>query len=179
MSGNSTALIKYPGSKWKVSDWILSHYPPHKTYLEPFFGSGACFFNKKPSYIETINDIDGDIVNLFRVVREHPDELARMIQLTPYAREEYEMCKEPSSDPVEQARRTLVRYNQSFGTANAGRSTWKALTKAGAGRPETIWNYLPQAIRFCFTRLKNAQIESTDAINLIERYNHKDILIYT
>ena len=61
-------ILHYPGSKWSMAEWIISHMPPHQTYLEPFFGSGAVFFNKPPSPLETINDIDGDVVNLFRKV---------------------------------------------------------------------------------------------------------------
>ncbi len=70
-------VLKYPGSKWRLAEWIVSLMPPHKSYLEPFFGSGAVFFNKPPSRIETINDLDGEIVNLFRVIRERPEELER------------------------------------------------------------------------------------------------------
>ena len=50
-------ILKYPGAKWKISDWIIQNLPPHESYLEPFFGSGAVFFNKKPARIETINDM--------------------------------------------------------------------------------------------------------------------------
>ncbi len=71
-------ILKYPGSKWRIADWIIEHFPAHKVYCEPFFGSGAVFFNKPPLYIETINDIDGDVVNLFRICREYPDELAQL-----------------------------------------------------------------------------------------------------
>ena len=71
------AILKYPGAKWRIADWVISHFPPHKVYLEPFFGSGAVFFKKDPVYIETVNDINGEIVNLFRVCRERPEELAR------------------------------------------------------------------------------------------------------
>ena len=73
-------LLKYPGSKWRIADWIISHFPEHKVYCEPFFGSGAVFFNKSPVYIETINDLDGNIVNLFRVCREYPEKLAQLIE---------------------------------------------------------------------------------------------------
>lgn len=82
-------ILHYPGSKWSMADWIISHMPPHKTYLEPFFGSGAVFFNKPPSELETINDLDGDVVNLFRVIRDRPKELAHLVRWTPYSREEY------------------------------------------------------------------------------------------
>ena len=68
-------LLKYPGGKWRISDWIVSHFPKHKVYLEPFFGSGAVLFNKPPSAIETVNDIDGDITNFFKVLREQPEKL--------------------------------------------------------------------------------------------------------
>lgn len=56
-------VLKYPGAKWNLSSWIISHMPPHESYLEPYFGSGAVFFNKEPARIETINDMDGEIVN--------------------------------------------------------------------------------------------------------------------
>lgn len=109
------AILKYPGGKWRIGDWIISHFPEHKIYVEPFFGSGACFFKKQPSYIETINDLNGDIVNLFRVCREHPDELAKLINMTPYSREEFEYCYEHSDEPIEN---TLIYcdppYTQSF-----------------------------------------------------------------
>lgn len=126
------AILKYPGGKWRISEWIISHFPPHKVYCEPFFGSGAVFFNKTPTYIETINDIDGNIVNFFKVCREYPDELARLIELTPFSREEFENCYEKSDDPIEQARRTLVRFHQSFGSSNSSPRSWKMLkpTKA-------------------------------------------------
>lgn len=174
----SKAILKYPGGKWKISDWIISHFPEHRVYLEPFFGSGAVFFRKEPAYIETINDIDDEVVNLFRVCREKPQELATAVNLTPFARREYLSCAEVSSDPIEQARRTLVRYHQSIGTNNSKGNSWKNVQVAGGPRCDTMWNYLPEAICQCCERLKNAQIENTDALRLIERYNSDDVLIY-
>lgn len=98
-----------------MADWIISLMPPHKSYLEPFFGSGAVFFKKPPSRIETINDLDGEIVNLFRCIRSRPEELARTVALTPYSREEYELAWQyrlapDDADDMERARLTLVRY---------------------------------------------------------------------
>lgn len=114
-------IIKYPGSKWRLAEWIVSLMPPHKSYLEPFFGSGAVFFSKPTSRIETINDLDGEIVNLFRVVRDTPEALERAVALTPYSREEYEAAWERHkagdvTDPVELARLTLVRYWMAVGS---------------------------------------------------------------
>jgi len=173
------AVLKYPGGKWRIADWIISHFPEHNVYLEPFFGSGAIFFKKPPAYIETINDVDGDIVNLFKVCREYPEELAAAINLTPFAREEFNSCyNTENGNPVERARRTLVRYHQSFGTSNSSRNSWKNTQTAGGPRCATMWNYLPDTVIECCERLKEAQIESIDAVELIERYNDADTLIY-
>lgn len=172
------AILKFPGGKWRISDWIISHFPEHKVYLEPYFGSGAVFFNKEPSYIETINDINGEIVNLFRVCREYPKELASLIELTPFARDEFIACYKKSSDPIEQARRTLVRYHQSFGNSNSSKNSWRNVQSYGGPRCATMWNNLPEIIAEVCCRLKNAQIENAEALTLIERYNHSDVLIY-
>ncbi len=173
------AILKYPGAKWRISDWIINYFPKHKVYCEPFFGSGAVFFNKEPSYIETINDIDGNIVNLFRVCREQPEALAKAMELTPFSREEFIECYDMSEgDAVERARRTLVRYHQSFGTTNSTKKHWRNVQTYGGPRCATMWNYLPDTIMECCKRLKEAQIENIDAIELIKRYNHPDTLIY-
>ena len=79
-------LLKYPGSKFRTAEWIISHFPEHHSYLEPFFGSGGVFFNKPPSRIETINDLDNNVVNLFEVIRDYPEELAEAVFNIPYAR---------------------------------------------------------------------------------------------
>lgn len=172
-------ILKYPGGKWRIADWIIDHFPEHKVYCEPFFGSGAVFFKKQPSYLETINDLDGNIVNLFEVCRNYPEELARAINLTPFSRDEFIKCYELNVDePIERARRTLVRYHQSFGTCNSSKRSWKNTQTSGGPRTATMWNYLPETIIECCTRLKNAQIENIDAIELIKRYDDKDTLIY-
>lgn len=172
------AILKYPGGKWRIAQWILSYFPAHKVYLEPFFGSGAVFFNKEPSYIETINDMNGDIVNLFRVCREYPEELAKVIELTPFSRDEFISCNALSDDPIEQARRTLVRYHQSFGTSNSSKNSWRNVQTYGGPRCATMWNCLPDIIQDCCKRLKDAQIENTDAFTLIQRYSNENTLIY-
>lgn len=171
-------LLKYPGGKWRIAQWILSFFPEHRVYLEPFFGSGGVFFNKRPSYLETINDINGDIANLFEVCRNFPEELATLLNLTPYSRTEFVKCLEPSNNPIERARRTIVRYHQSFGTSNSSKNSWKNTQTAGGPRTATMWNYLPETVIEVCSRLKYAQIENTDALVLIERYNNENTLIY-
>ena len=173
------AILKYPGGKWKIADWIIEHFPKHKVYCEPFFGSGAVFFKKEPSYIETINDIDGNIVNLFKVCREFPEKLAAQINLTPFSREEFIDCYDMNiENSVERARRTVVRYHQSFGTSNSSKKSWRNVQSYGGPRCATMWNYLPGTVIEVCERLKQAQIESIDAIELIKRYDSEDTLIY-
>lgn len=172
-------LLKYPGGKWRIAEWIISHFPPHKVYCEPFFGSGAVFFSKSPNYIETINDIDGNVVNLFRVCREHPEELSKALSLTPWAREEYISCHDMKCDDlVEWARRTIVRYHQSFGTSNSSKNSWRNVQTYGGPRCASMWNYLPEAVQNACSRLKEAQIENIDAIELMKRYNDENTLLY-
>lgn len=177
-------IIKYPGAKWRMAEWIVSLMPPHKSYLEPFFGSGAVFFTKPPSRIETINDMDGEIVNLFRVVRDMPEALERAVALTPYSREEYERAWEQHkggdvTDPVEKARLTLVRYWQAVGSRQIYRAGWRR-DVAGREAAYTMrnWVQLPVQIIAAMERLREAQIEQFDAVELIRRFASKDVLIY-
>lgn len=167
-----------------MADWIISIMPPHKSYLEPFFGSGAVFFKKLPSRIETINDLDGEIVNLFRCIREKPKELAWAVALTPYSRCEYEQAwkrfKEGGPcEGVEVARETLVRYWQGYGSTVAYKGGWK---NDVAGREYAYdvrnWKKLPGRIEAVAERLKEAQIEQLPAVELIRRFKRPDVLIY-
>lgn len=79
-------LLRYHGGKWKLAPWILRHLPPHRVYVEPFGGGGSVLLQKPRSYAEVYNDLDGEIVNLFRVARERGEELAQAVELTPFAR---------------------------------------------------------------------------------------------
>ena len=88
------SVLKYPGSKGRVANWIVGHIPPHDFYVEPFFGSGAVLFAKPRSKAEVVNDLDGNVVNFFRVCRDAPEELARALYLTPCSRSEYEEIQE-------------------------------------------------------------------------------------
>ena len=84
------SVLKYPGSKWRIAKWIVSMIPEHHSYLEPYFGSGAVFFTKPKSKIETINDLDNNVVNLFDIIRSNPEPLIKAVEATPYSRTEYE-----------------------------------------------------------------------------------------
>lgn len=154
-------------------------------YLEPFVGSGAVFFNKNPGSVETINDLDSNIVNLFRVLRNDPDELRRVLQLTPYSREEYDLSFEPCDDPLEKARRYMVRTTQAIGAKmfNDEKCGWRNHKQMKIGGTACKWGGITDTIDAAATRLRGdtthlVQIEHKDALDLIQSYNHDDVLMY-
>lgn len=180
-------VLKYPGSKYSVADWIVSHMPSHHVYLEPYFGSGGVFFAKKPVKVETVNDIDGQVVNLFRVIRERPEELAWMVEFTPWARREQQDILTSASDveyfittgdPLEDARRLLVRLWMSHGGRTSDRSGWRHNIQANRGNCSKVWQKLPARILAVAKRLKDAQIECMPALELISKYRHSEVLIF-
>lgn len=180
------AVFRYPGSKWSIAQWIIEHFPQgyeKMIYLEPFVGSGAVFFNKKPSAVETINDLDSDIVNLFDALRNHPDELKRVLSLTPYSREEYDRSFEPCDEPIEKARRYMVKTTQAIGAKLNGKCGWRNHKQMKIGGTACKWAGITETIDIAADRLRGSttnlvQIEHMDALRLIERYNTTDALIY-
>jgi DNA adenine methylase len=174
-------ILNYVGSKWNIANWIIQHMPEHNVYLEPFFGSGAVLFNKLAAKIETVNDIDGNVVNLFKVIREKPNELAKAVGFTPYSRDEYyrsfELLEQELSD-VERARVFLIRCWMARGGKTSDRTGWRHNIDVSTMNALPDWNVLPETILAAAKRLKEVQIECQDAVTLIERYNREDCLIY-
>ncbi len=178
-------ILRYPGAKWKIARWIAGQFPDHQVYLDPYFGSGAVFFHKKPSRVETINDIDGNIINLFRILRERLRDLVEIIKLTPWARDEFLQYIGPcgvlikSGDPLEDARRFLVRCWQANGTRTSDRSGWRHDVQGHQGKNcARVWKEVPERIMAVADRLRDAQIENQPALQLIERYRYPQVLIY-
>lgn len=180
------AVFKYPGSKWSIAEWIVTHFPAgyeKMSYLEPFAGSAAVFFTKKPGVNETINDLDSNVVNLFRVLREQPEALIRAVDYTPYSREEYDLAFETTDDPLEKARRFMVRTTQGIGSKVRAKSGWQAPIQDKVGGNTCKWNGLSGTLCEAANRLKGSttnlvHIEHSDALGLIERYNRPDVLMY-
>ncbi|WP_372487679.1 DNA adenine methylase [Agromyces atrinae] len=101
----------------------VSLFPEHGHYVEPFFGAGSVILAKSPVSMETVNDINGDLVNIFRVLRVQPAELEGVCNLTPHSREEFLAAREPAVDPLERARRTFVTLSQGR-TASLCKTGW-------------------------------------------------------
>lgn len=174
-------VLKYPGSKWRIAPWIIKRIPEHHSYVEPYFGSGAVLLNKVPSQIETVNDLDHDVVNLFRCIKEDSERLSRLVKLTPYSRKEYDdSFGQIPEDKFDQAVRFLVQCWQGHGFRQNGRKVgWKNDVQ---GREEMYacknWYRLPGWIINIVDRLRQVQIENRPAIEIIKRFRYPNVFIY-
>lgn len=176
-------VAKVPGAKWRLVDWYIAHLPAKRVYLEPYFGSGAVLFSKPRSPTEVVADVDGRVVALFRALRDRPEELARAVRLTPWAREEWEECRgeEDVVDVVEKARRFLVASWQSHGLrAVANRAGWRHDGPIGCrGRSVAMeWADLPARIEAAARRLQGVHIESRPALDVLVRYDGPEVAAF-
>ena len=175
------AIMKYPGSKWSISDWIISFFPEHHSYLEPFFGSGAVLFNKPRSNIETVNDLDGNVVNLFRWIKDDPERLAHEIYYTPYARQVYEEAfNRIPKNSLYKAVNFYIRLNMGHGFRTNGEKVgWKNDVQGREkGYAAQDWAQIPGKIMQAAERLRGVQIECRPAVDVIQRFNFPNVLIY-
>lgn len=175
------AIFKYPGSKWSIAKWIIGFFPDHHSYLEPFFGSGAVLFNKPRSNIETVNDLDGNVVNLFEWIRKDPERLAHEIYYTPYARQIYEEAFTAIPEgSFERAINFYIRLNMGHGFRTNGEKVGWKIDIQGRERAYAAqdWCHLPEKIMQAAERLRGVQIEYRPAVDVIERFNHPNVLVY-
>lgn len=173
------------GGKFSHLDWLLPLLPPCHHYCEPFGGSAAILLNRTPSPVETYNDLDGEVVNFFRVLREQKDKLIEAIGLTPFSREEFaKACQlDPNLSDFERARRFYVRARQVrtglAQTATIGRwANCKNTTRNGMSGVISRWLGGVEDLAFIAERLLRVQIENRPAIDVIELYDSKETLFY-
>lgn len=140
-------VLRWHGGKWLLAPWIISHFPAHDVYVEPFGGGGSVLMRKARAYAEIWNDLDGDVVNLFRVLRSSDaDRLVAHLRLTPFAREGFVEAYGESQDPVERARRLIIRSFQGFGSDghNGARITgFRANSSRSGTTPAHDWANYP------------------------------------
>ncbi len=176
-------VLRYPGGKFKIEKWVISHFPRHEFYVEPYGGAGSVLLQKPRAQGEIYNDLDGDVVNVFRVLRDRKqaEELERVLRLTPFAYEEYKFAYEPCDDPIERARRTIFRSFASIGSDGVSRknSGFRGLknneTSVTAAQE---WSRYPNAVRAFVERLTNVLIENRPALHLISIYDRPETLFY-
>lgn len=181
MPSTSKQVLRYPGSKARLAQWIVSLFPKHDSYLEPFAGSAVVFFAKPRCRVEMLNDRDHRIANLFRVMRDRPEELARVVELTPWARVEYEESLIDEGDDLERARRFLVRCWQGFNASTTEDSGWYKIcrTTTAVGDPEPHqWMSVPERIAAVAQRLAGVHIESRPALEVMAWARQPEVLIY-
>jgi DNA adenine methylase len=175
-------VLRYPGGKWQIAPWILQYFPPHRCYVEPFMGAASVFVRKPRSYAEVLNDLNGDIVNLFRILRDpsKASSLQALLTLTPYSRQEYEDAYEPAADILEQARRFLIRSWQGFNGEGAlgNKNGWRRNSDRRGTLPVHDWQGFPSALPALTNRLQGVMIEQDEALTLLEHYDSPTTLFY-
>jgi len=184
--GERLIAFGWYGGKFSHLDWLLPLLPPCQHFCEPFAGSAAVLINRKPSPIETYNDLDGEVVNFFRTLREQREELVQAIGLTPFSKREFELAiTEPTENlgPVERARRFYVRARQVrtglAQTASVGRWAHCTLTsRAGMAGAVSRWLGAIEHLSDIAQRLLRVQFENAPAIEVIKRYDSKNTLFY-
>lgn len=177
-------VLRYHGGKWILAPWIISHFPAHRVYVEPYGGAASVLLRKTRSYAEVYNDLDSEIVNLFRVLGdfEQARELVRQLRLTPYARTEFEASYlVASGDPIEQARRTVIRSFMGFSSAslNSARKTgFRANANRSGSSPAHDWCNYPKALERAIERFRGVVIESRPAIDIMWQQDSSKTLYY-
>lgn len=173
-------IVRYHGGKWILGPWIIGHFPAHRIYTEPFGGGASVLLRKPRSYSEIYNEKDGEIVNLFRVVRDHGEALRKALELTPFSRIEFKQSYEASSDSMEQARRTVVRSYMGFGSASAsGANTgFRANSNRSGTTPAHDWQNYPDCIPAIIERLRGVVIENREASDVMLQHDSPETLHY-
>lgn len=173
--------LRYHGGKWMLAKWVIGHFPRHRTYVEPFGGAASVLLQKQPSYAEVYNDLDGEIVNLFNVIRSQSAALTRALIWTPFSRDEYRAAFERCDDPLETARRMIVRSFMGFGSNainRAVKSGFRSNSNKSGTTPAHDWKNYPINVRAVARRLRGVVIENKDAISVIEQHDSKETLHY-
>lgn len=168
-----SAPFGYYGSKQRLSARIVAMLPPHNAWVDAFCGSSAITLAKQPAPIEVINDLNGEIVNFFRQLRDNPDDLSRLVRLTPYSREELRISRiaEPGLTEIERARRffvaAMMAINGCFGSAEGGFSFSNSYTRRGMEARVSRWSSAAENLDLVAKRLKTVRIENKDAVDLL------------
>lgn len=175
--------LRYMGGKWRLAPAIERHFPPHRIYVEPFGGGASVLLRKARSYAEIYNDLDEEVVALFRVLRDRDQaaELARQVALTPFARDEFDLTYQVSEEPIEAARRLLARSFMGHGSTAVAlrrKTGFRADSNRSGTTPAMDWANYPPAILAIADRLQGVVIENRPALQVLERFDEPDTLVY-
>jgi DNA adenine methylase len=184
--GGKLIAFGWYGGKFSHLGWLLPLLPKCHHYCEPFAGSAAVLLNRDPSPVETYNDVDGEVVNFFKVLRDEREELVQSIALTPFSREEFAIAVSPPREPlsnVERARRFFVRARQArtglAQTASLGRwANCKNTTRSGMSGVVSRWLGSVEMLPLLAERLLRVQIENRPAEAVVQLYDDPKTLFY-
>lgn len=175
--------LRYFGSKFRIAPWVIEHFPPHRIYVEPFGGGGSVLLRKQRSKIEVYNDLNGEVVNFFRVLQSTrmAADLIRRLTVTPYARKEFELAAAPARSRVERARRFAVRGQMGFGANNGSnkKSTGFRSADWGARRANNLaWPKYPETLLSVIQRFAGVVIENRPADQIMTVQDSTETLFY-
>lgn len=176
-------VLRWYGGKWNLAPWIIRHFPPHRVYVEPYGGAASVLLRKERSYAEVWNELDEAAVNLFQVMRdpEAAERLREGLRLTAFARAEFELAYAWTDDPVEMARRLIVRSFMGFGSNshNAEKRTGFRAVSYQAGRtPAHVWMNYPDALEAAIERLRGVTMENRPALEVMASHDGRGALHY-
>lgn len=173
-------VLRWHGGKWLLAPWIISHLPAHRIYVEPFGGAASVLLRKPRSYAEIYNDLDDDVVNLFRVLRsDRADHLVRQLRLTPFAATEFFDAYGPADDEVERARRLIVRSFMGFGSNGVHKKTgFRSNSNRSGTTPAHDWANYPNALSATIDRLTGVCVMKRDATDVMSAHDAPEALHY-
>lgn len=179
------SALRYFGGKWAIAPWIIEHMPAHRVYVEPFGGAASVLLRKPRSKVEVYNDLDEEIVGIFRILQDpiQCQKLIRRLKRTPYARREFELAFKVTSDPVIRAQRAIVRAYMSFhhtALFNPQKCTFADARhrKAGNHPKSHEWSTYPRHLASVCRRLSGVVIECRDALDVIRVQDTPDGLFF-
>lgn len=173
--------MRYFGGKWQLAPWIIEHFPAHKCYVEAYGGAASVFMQKRSSKVEVYNDLDGDVVNVFRILRDPQQwpELRRRMRCLPYARLEFEATLAPATDDIDRALKTLSRSRMGYGVnAIKDLTTSMRVRRDEKSTPAHEWSALWKDVENWAARFAGVTIECDEATAVLERYDHRQALHY-
>src|SRR6266567_5316262 len=169
--------LSYVGGKNRLAKHIISLTPKHNTYVEPFAGGAQVLFRKEPSEVEVLNDLDGELVNFYRVCQAHHEELLRSLRYTLLSRKLYGLlARTPPENltDISRAARYFILQKCSFGGMVARKNFAAHITKRPTFTPKRI----PEIIDAAYKRLQDVQIESLPYEQVLEKYDRLTTFFY-
>lgn len=177
-----TPVLRYHGGKFRLSKWLYGFFPAHEIYVEPFGGAASVLLRKPRSHGEVYNDLDQDIFNLFQVLRDEKAaaRLRELCELTPYSRDEFQLAYQHTADPIERARRTIVRSAMGFGSgaATGHKTGFRCEARRKHATSADVWVKYPAVLTWVAQRLRGVNIENRPAAQCIASHDTDRTLFY-